>query len=67
MARKKASNPQSKPEAGFVSVIHLKGTPEYRDWLARISKSTHITPTTICRLALAHWAAQNGHPEPPEK
>lgn len=49
------------------SVINLKGTGDYRDWLAGISKKTHIPAASIVRLALGEWASKHGHPAPPEK
>ena len=68
MARKKQA-PAPPPKAGrdFVSIINLKGSEAYRDWLAGISKKTHIPAAVIVRLALGDWAAENGHPSPPEK
>jgi hypothetical protein len=52
---------------GQVSVITLKGTEAYRDWLAGESKRTHIPAASIVRLGLALWASQNGGKTPPEK
>jgi hypothetical protein len=68
MARKKeAPSPPPKIVEGFVSIINLKGTAAYRDWLSGLSKKTHIPAAVIVRLALAEWAVKNGHPSPPEK
>lgn len=50
-----------------ISIINLKGTAEYRDWLAAESKRTHIPAASIVRLGLALWASQNGGKTPPEK
>lgn len=52
---------------GQVSVITLKGTDTYREWLAGESKRTHIPAASIVRLGLALWASQNGGKKPPEK
>lgn len=49
-----------------VAIIHLKGTPEYAMWLDGVHRKTHIPKATIIRLAVAEWAARNGHPVPPE-
>jgi hypothetical protein len=68
MARKKeAPAPPPKASRGFVSIINLKGSAAYRDWLSGLSKKTHIPAAMIVRLALADWAKQNGHASPPEK
>jgi hypothetical protein len=71
MAKKKAAEPP-KPEPvaeakGQVSIITLKGSDAYRDWLAAESKRTHIPAASIVRLGLALWASQNGGRTPPEK
>jgi hypothetical protein len=49
------------------SIINLKGSDAYQEWLAGLSKRTHIPIATIVRLALADWAAKGGHPAGPEK
>jgi hypothetical protein len=70
MAKKQATPPKPEPAAdgkGQVSIITLKGTAAYRDWLAAQSKRTHIPAATIVRLGLALWAEQNGAKAPPEK
>jgi hypothetical protein len=68
MARKKkALAPPPKASKGFVSVINLKGSAEYQEWLSSLSKKTHIPAAMIVRLALSDWAANNGHASPPEK
>jgi hypothetical protein len=70
MARKQsngavtAAAPESK---GQVSIITLKGTAAYREWLSAQSKRTHIPATSIVRLGLAAWAKENGVVPPPEK
>ncbi len=72
MAKKKAAEPP-KPDIvvtrpkGQVSVISLKGTDAYREWLAGESRRTHIPAASIVRLGLAVWASQNGGKTPPEK
>jgi hypothetical protein len=48
------------------TVIHMKGSLEYIQWLDGVHRSTHIPKVQIFRLALADWALRNGHPAPPE-
>ena len=68
MARKKeVPGPPPGKDGGFVSIINLKGSAAYRDWLSGRSKATLIPAAAIVRLALAEWASRNGHPRPPEK
>lgn len=50
-----------------LSVIHLKGSKEFRDWLSGLSEETHIPAASIVRLALTEWAANHGHKPPPAK
>jgi hypothetical protein len=64
MAKKKGAD--RKPGAGRVSVVHLLGPAEEREWLTLLHERTHIPKTTIVRLALAEWAERNGHPKPPK-
>jgi hypothetical protein len=72
MAKKKTEE-SPKPETlvvepkGQVSVITLKGSEAYREWLAKESKRTHIPAASIVRLGLVLWASQNGGKTPPEK
>jgi hypothetical protein len=68
MAKKRqARKPPPESDRAQLSVINLKGTGEFRDWLAGVSKSTHIPAASIVRLALAEWAGKHGHPAPPER
>ena len=47
-------------EDGRVSVIHLQGPPEERDWLTAANRKTHLPKATIVRLALTKWCEANG-------
>ena len=71
MAKKKASPAPVEPEAsevkGQVSIITLKGSAAFRDWLAAESKRTYIPAASIVRIGLALWAEKNGVKPPPEK
>ena len=49
------------------SIIQLKGTPEYARWLDDLHRATHIPKATLFRIALAEWATNRSHPEPPER
>jgi hypothetical protein len=63
MAREKTSPAPEKPAAptrSQPSVINLKGTDEQREWMARVSRKTHIPAATITRLALDMWGRANG-------
>jgi hypothetical protein len=62
--KKTAAPPASEPERP--TVMNLKGTPEYADWLEGVHRKTYIPKAQIVRLALALWAEKNGHPAPPE-
>jgi hypothetical protein len=48
-----------------VVVIVLKDSPEYREWVAKLTEATLIPTATIVRDALAKWAADRGLPTPP--
>jgi hypothetical protein len=52
---------------GRVSVIHLQGPTEERDWLTLLHKRTHLPKATIVRLALADWAKGRGLPPSPSR
>jgi hypothetical protein len=70
MARPKAKRtgkPQPDPAEERPTIINLKGSPEYVEWLDGIHKKTHLQKSTIIRLALAEWAERHGHPSPPER
>jgi hypothetical protein len=51
---------------GRVFVIHLKGSPAYKEWLDGISDETLIPVASIVRDALAKWAKRRGYSDPPE-
>jgi hypothetical protein len=65
--QKAVAKPSTEPDRSQVSVINLKGTGPYRDWLSSVSKKTHIPAASIVRLALADWASKNAHQPPPER
>lgn len=53
-------------QAARITIINLKGTEEFRDWLASVVEKSHIPASTITRLAYEAWAKQNGYPKPPK-
>lgn len=57
----KPSSPEDRP-----TIINLKGTNEYAQWLEALYRKTHLPKATIFRIAVAEWAERNGHPRPPE-
>ena len=63
MPKKSVKSQKSKPS---VAILTLKGSPEYKQWIAELSAKTHIATTVLYRLAIAEWAERNGHPKPPE-
>jgi hypothetical protein len=48
------------------TIIHMKGSPEYVDWVESIHRKTHIPKVQIFRIAVAEWAERHGHEAPPE-
>lgn len=56
--------PQERPDRE--TVIHLKGSPEYNDWLTGAHKKTRLSKAAIFRIAVEQWAERNGLEPPPE-
>lgn len=65
MAKKKAA-PTFVAGRERISVITVKGSTAFRDWLAYVSSESRIASTVIVRDALAAWAKANDYPKPPE-
>ena len=68
MGRPKVNNNNDDPpreRSDRETVIHLKGSPEYVDWLEALNKETRLPKATIIRIALEEWAERNHHPAPP--
>ena len=64
MAKKK---PGPKPKKLVrLSVLNLKGSPEYHEWLTDLSKTTLVPTATIVRNAVSKWAGERGFRPPPE-
>jgi hypothetical protein len=64
--KKVRPSPPAEERAERETVIHMKGSPEYVEWVEKVHRATHIPKVQIFRLALADWAERNGHPSPPE-
>lgn len=67
MARKRP-NPEPSPPNGAerISVLNLKGSPEYQAWLVATSKATLIPTAMMVRDAIEKWARDRKLPPPPE-
>jgi hypothetical protein len=48
------------------TVVNIKGSDLFIEWLDDVHKKTHIPKVQIFRVAVAEWAKRNGHPDPPE-
>lgn len=65
--------PATKPEdrrsgrADRRTIIVLKGTAAYQDWLDGAAEKTRMPASVIFDVAVAKWAADNGLPEPPSR
>lgn len=68
LAMARSKKPKGRPVESVEreAIIHMKGSPEYVEWLEQVHQATHIPKVQIVRLALAEWARNHGHPEPPE-
>jgi hypothetical protein len=68
MARpKKRGRPPKPPEdANRETVIHMKGSAAYVEWLESIHRKTRIPKVQLFRMAMEEWAERNKHPKPPE-
>lgn len=55
----------AEPSPERLSVLNLKGSPEFRDWLNEASEKTRIPIATIVRDSLGMWAESRGLSKPP--
>lgn len=46
------------------TVISIKGTAEFRDWLARLADSERITVVQLLEKAVVEYAERKGYGEP---
>ena len=71
MARLKRSAKPTDPSPSAsaeerTTIINLKGSLLYDQWLEDMHQKTHLSKAVIVRLALKHWAESNGHSTPPD-
>jgi hypothetical protein len=50
-----------------MTVMTIKGTAEWKEWLNRLADFSRLPSTIVIDLALAEWAKSHGFPEPPPK
>jgi hypothetical protein len=62
----KPAPPPQTPGPDRETIINMKGSRAYSEWLESVHRKTHIPKVVIFRLALAEWAVRNGHDAPPE-
>lgn len=63
---KKAGRPPNPEPSERVTIVNLKGTVEYRQWLYDFSEATHIPASTLVRLGLIALAKEHGREAPPK-
>jgi hypothetical protein len=65
MAKSKPSSdtPADKP----VSIVVLKGSPAYRDWVNSFAKASRMPLSVLLDVALAKMAKEEGFEPPPER
>lgn len=49
------------------TILSLKGTPEWSEWLGNLSAKFRTTKAGIIDRALAEFAQRNEYQEPPER
>jgi hypothetical protein len=47
------------------TIIAIKGTKEWGEWLASASKASGMPAAVLVEVALAEWAARHGYTAPP--
>jgi hypothetical protein len=65
--RKASGKPTPKPSDDRVVVTVLKGSPEYKAWLAGLSEATLIPMASIIRDAVRRWADERKLPGGPDR
>jgi hypothetical protein len=50
-----------------MTVMTIKGTAEWKEWLDRLADFSRLPTTVLIDVALAEWAKQKGFPESPPK
>jgi hypothetical protein len=67
MAKKKAPPRQPVPEPVRKNIISVRGTEEWRDWLAEYASSRRVPVTSLIDQVLAEAAKRDGFRLPPER
>src|SRR4051794_27950581 len=49
------------------TIVAVKGTREWGEWLASVSRASGLPAAVMVEVALAEWAARQGYPAPPER
>ncbi len=65
-AVRKRRAPAPPAELERETIINMKGSSAYAEWLEGLHKATHIPKVQIFRLAVAKWAQDQKLPPPPE-
>jgi len=55
------------PAAARRTVVAVKGTREWGEWLASASKVTGMPAAALIEVALAEWATRHGFTPPPAR
>ena len=67
MAKKKAA-PKPKPAAAVrKNIISIRGTADWRDWLADYAASRRVPTTSLIDQVLAESAKRDGFRPPPDR
>ena len=66
--RKAVPPPDVQPEKdNRVTVLNLKGTREYKQWLDELSEFSHMPTSTLFDVSIADWAKRQGFSKTPPK
>jgi hypothetical protein len=69
MAKRKAETPPpDEPDKDDrATILNLKGTREYKDWLDSLSDFSHMPAATLFDVAIAEYSKRVGFPRPAPK
>lgn len=66
MARPKKGAKRLAADEDRQTIINIKGSPEYANFVDLVNRKTHIPKAAMFRLAFADWCERNGHGTPPD-
>jgi len=66
-AKGKAASPPAAKKETRVTIMVLKGTPAYRDWLLAAATKKRLPIPVLFDQVMADWAERNGLAEPPPR